>query len=100
MDASVGSWTTPVPWQVGHIPSGVFGEKESEYKPFGLSPAREYSSRMLLESAETVPTVERAPPPEVDCSKATVGGRPSTAPTWGSTAEPIRRRANGATDSR
>ena len=100
IDSSVGSCTTPVPWHVGHMPSGVLGENESEYSPFGLSPAREYSRRMLLDSAETVPTVERAPPPEVDCSSATVGGSPSTAPTCGSTAEPIRRRANGATDSR
>ena len=82
------------------MPSGVFGEKESEYRPSGFSPQREYSSRMLFDSADTVPTVERAPPPEVDCSSATVGGRPSTEPTCGSTAEPIRRRAKGATDSR
>jgi len=82
------------------MPSGVFGEKESEYRPFGLSPEREYSRRMLFDSAETVPTVERAPPPEVDCCNATVGGRPLISLTCGSTAEPMRRRANGATDSR
>ena len=82
------------------MPSGVFGEKESEYRPCGLSPAREYRRRMLLDSAEIVPTVERVPPEVVDCCSATVGGRPSTWLTWGSTAEPMRRRAKGATDSR
>ena len=55
---------------------------------------------MLLDSAEIVPTVERVPPEVVDCCSATVGGRPSTWLTWGSTAEPMRRRAKGATDSR
>ena len=100
MDCSVGSCTTPVPWQVGHMPSGVFGENESEYSPSGLSPEREYSRRILFDSAETVPTVERAPPPDVDCCSATVGGSPSISPTCGSTAEPMSRRAKGATDSR
>ena len=30
MEFSVGMWMTPWPWQAGHMPSGVLGEKESE----------------------------------------------------------------------
>ena len=30
IDCSVGAWTVPVPWQVGHIPAAVLGEKWSE----------------------------------------------------------------------
>jgi hypothetical protein len=32
IDASVASYTRPSPWQVGHAPSGVFGENDSAYR--------------------------------------------------------------------
>src|SRR5699024_10683286 len=66
----------------------------------GWYPARENSSRNEFDRAVIVPTSERDPPAEVRCSRATVGGIPSTISTWGSTAEPMSRRANGATDSK
>ncbi|MGP9683211.1 hypothetical protein [Brachybacterium sp. AOP3-A1-3] len=116
IEDSVGSRSTPAPWQRGQAPSGVFGEKKSEVRrpPWrllwgagprsrtsaGCSPAREYSRRIALERFVVVPTVERAPPTVVRCSRATVGGIPVTDSTRGSTALPISRRAKGATDSR
>lgn len=85
-----------------HALGGV-RRKESEYKipiPSGYVPTRENSSRTVLLIVETVPTVERAEPPEVDCCSATDGGSPSMEATCGSTAEAMSRRAKGATDSR
>ena len=108
IDSSVGTCCTPRPWHTGHMPVGVFGEKASESSrprgpssiPWGYSPAREYSSRIVFDSAVMVATEDRAVPPPRCWPMATVGGRPSTDRTWGSTAPAISRRANGATDSR
>ena len=107
IDASVGAWTVPVPWHVGHMPAAVLGEKWSESRrptrstrASGYSPHRENNRRTEFDTVEKVPTVERAPPAERACSSATLGGSPSTRATFGSTAPAISRRAKGATDSR
>ncbi len=95
-DRSVTSYTRPMPWQCGHAPSGVFGEKSSAYSMgwrAGYCPAREYSSRSRLEIVVALPTEERAVGVPRCCCRATAGGRPSMASTSGVPAWSIRRRA-------
>ena len=103
ISASVTSYTWPSPWQRGHAPCGVLGEKSSAYNMAclaGYNPAREYIIRTRLDSVVTLPTLERALLAPRCCWRAIAGGSPSIESTSGTPAWSISRRAYGATDSK
>ena len=103
IERSVASYTRPRPWQDGHAPCGVLGEKSSACSigwRAGYLPAREYSMRSRFEMVVTLPTDERVPGVPRCCCSAMAGGRPSMASTAGTPTWSMKRRAYGATDSK